>query len=144
MGAPLTRAQVAEAALAWVGTPYVTGAALRGCGADCVGLVRGLYRETTGRELPPPPGWRRDWASGPGRPLVDAARRHLEPIPLEEARPGDVIGFRMGRLGRLAHCGVLVEGGRVVHAVEGVGVIVARLAPWRGRLAFAARFPGLE
>ncbi|SES76922.1 DUF6950 family protein [Oceanicella actignis] len=128
------------AARAWIGTPYRAGAALRGVGCDCVGLVRGVLRDVTGRHVPAPHGWRADWAAAPGAPLLDAARRHLIELKPAEARPGDVVAFRMGGA-RVAHCGILTDAGRVVHAAEGVGVVEVTLAAWRGRIAFCARFP---
>ncbi len=53
-----------EAVRGWLGTPYRHQASLKGEGADCLGLVRGVWRETVGAEpteLPAyQPGWR--WA----------------------------------------------------------------------------------
>ena len=38
------------AARAWLGTPYRHQASVKGVGADCLGLVRGLWREVAGAE----------------------------------------------------------------------------------------------
>lgn len=125
-------------ARAWIGTPYVLGAALRGVGCDCVGLVRGVLSEATGAPLVAAPPWRQDWAAPALSPLLGAAQAHLHPAPAGTApAPGDVVAFR-GQ-GRVAHCGIVVAPGRVVHAVEGRGVVEVTLDP--AQVAFAARFP---
>ena len=37
----------------WLGTPYRHQASLRGEGADCLGLIRGVWRELTGTGAEP-------------------------------------------------------------------------------------------
>ena len=51
----IAREQIVAAARARSGTPYHHQASCRGAGADCLGLVRGVWREIHGRdaELPP-------------------------------------------------------------------------------------------
>lgn len=145
----MTRAEIVAAARAWIGTPYVTGAALRGVGCDCVGLIRGTLADLTGRPVPNPPGWRPDWSASRARPLIEAAARHLDPVPVEFVGAGDVVVFRHAT-GREAHCGILSEVGaegapaRVIHAAEGVGVVEVPLGAWARRISYAARFPGLD
>ena len=39
-----------EIARGWLGTPYLHQASVRGAGADCLGLVRGVWRELCGVE----------------------------------------------------------------------------------------------
>jgi len=128
------------AARAWIGTPYVLGAAVRGAGCDCVGLVRGVWSDLTGRPAPPAPPWRADWANASARPLVAAARQYLEPVPLDTAAPGDVVVLRVQGT-REAHCGILETRGRFIHAIEGVGVACVPFDAYRPGLSFAARFP---
>lgn len=129
---------VVAAARAWVGTPYVLGAALRGAGCDCVGLIRGVLADLTGGPVVPVPGWRPDWASASGRPLFSAAALHLAPAP-HDPRPGDVIAFRVG--GREAHVGIMSHGGGVIHAAEGLGVVEVPLGGYADRIAFRVAFP---
>lgn len=130
--------RVVAAARAWIGTPYVRGAALRGAGCDCVGLIRGVLADVAGRPVPPVPGWRDDWALAPGRPLFRAAAEHLAPA-LPDPRPGDVVAFRIA--GHEAHVGILAPEGRVIHAAEGVGVVEVPLGGYAERIAFRAAFP---
>lgn len=129
-----------EVARRWIGTPYVLGAALRGCGCDCVGLIRGVWAEHTGNPLPQAPPWRADWVNDRARPLVTAARRHLHPIPTKDAQAGDVVVLRV-RGSREAHCGILEEGDQLIHAMESVGVVCVPFAAYRSSVAFAASFP---
>lgn len=128
------------AARAWIGTPYYIGQARRGVGCDCVGIVRGVWSELTGRPAPEAPPYRADWHNAPGRPLVAAARAYLDPIHPAEARPGDVVVLRMAGT-REAHCGILETGDQIIHAVEGVGVVRVPFDAFRPGVTFAARFP---
>lgn len=127
------------AARAWIGTPYVGGQATRSRGCDCVGLVRGVLADLTGHPAPPPPPFRSDWANG-GRLLVEAARRHLVPIEKGQAGPGCVVVLRVGGA-REAHCGILADDGRFIHALEKVGVVEVPFEAYHPDMAYAARFP---
>lgn len=129
-----------EVARQWIGTPYVLGAALRGAGCDCVGLIRGVWSDLTGTPAPSPPPWRADWSNSSARPLVAAARLYLTPIPLSEALAGDVVVLRVQR-GREAHCGILDHGGQFIHAMERLGVVRVPFDAYQSGLSFAARFP---
>ncbi|KAB2949447.1 MAG: hypothetical protein F9K19_23780, partial [Rhizobiaceae bacterium] len=50
-----TGRRVLEAAIGWIGTPYRHQASRKGVGCDCLGLVRGIWRELYGSE-PEAPG----------------------------------------------------------------------------------------
>ena len=58
----LIRRDVIHAARGWIGTPYHHQASARGVGTDCLGLLRGVWRELHGHEPEPPPPYARDWA----------------------------------------------------------------------------------
>ena len=45
-----TREQIVAAARGWAGTPYHHQASVKGVGCDCLGLIRGLWRELVGDE----------------------------------------------------------------------------------------------
>ncbi|OBY25271.1 NlpC/P60 family protein [Leisingera sp. JC1] len=102
--------RVVEAARGWIGTPYVHQASCKGAGCDCLGLIRGLWRELLGTEPELPPAYTMDWSEPQGaEALWQAAARHLAAKPLQDAAPGDVILFRM-RDGSVAkHLGVQSE-----------------------------------
>ena len=142
----LTRAAVVAAARGWIGTPYRHQASLKGVGCDCLGLVRGVWRETIGDEPEPPPPYAPDWAEAAGHEtLKDAALRHLVVAPLHAVGPGDVLLFRW-RDGLVAkHAAIAASAATMIHAHDGAAVCEVALSPWwRRRLAFAFRFPGVE
>lgn len=140
-----TRPAIVAAARAWIGTPYRHQASLKGAGCDCLGLVRGLWREFYGDEPEPVPPYAPDWAEATrAETMLEAATRHLVPVPLAEARPGDVVLFRWRSDLPAKHAGVLSAADRFVHAYEGAAVVESPLGPWwRRRLAAAFAFPGL-
>ncbi|MEL7097956.1 MAG: NlpC/P60 family protein [Pseudomonadota bacterium] len=127
----------------WIGTPYVHQASCRGAGADCLGLVRGVWRALYGAEPEAPPAYTMDWSEAGGdERLWQAALRHLEPRAAGAEAVGDVILFRM-RAGAVAkHLGIVSAIGPAqafIHAYSGHGVVESPLsAPWRRRIV--ARF----
>jgi NlpC/P60 family putative phage cell wall peptidase len=122
---------VVEAARGWLGTPYHHQAAVKGAGCDCLGLIRGVYRDVTGADPETPPPYSRDWAEMRGEEtLIGAARRYLREVAKSDARPGDVLIFRM-RIGAIAkHAGIMTAPGRMIHAQERVGVVEINLSNW--------------
>ena len=46
----MSGAQIVAAARAWIGTPYVHQGSALGAGCDCLGLLRGIWREVKGTE----------------------------------------------------------------------------------------------
>lgn len=146
----MRRGAIVDAARAWRGTPYRHQASLKGEGADCLGLVRGVWREVAGQEPEVPPPYAPDWAEvGGAETLLAAARRWLVEIPIERMRPGDVLLFRMSEGCPMKHCAILSEVGepepRMIHAYWGRSVVESWMGPWwRRRLAAAFRWPGVE
>ncbi|MEZ5913100.1 MAG: peptidase [Paracoccaceae bacterium] len=141
-----TGAAVVAVARGWIGTPYVHQAASRGCGTDCLGLLRGIWREIMGEEPETVPAYTPDWGEpGGGEILLGAARRWLIEKPHVAAAPGDVLLFRM-RAGAVAkHLGVAAQTGAApsfIHAYSGHGVVESPLsAPWQRRIAARFEFP---
>ena len=142
----LSGEEIADLARGWIGTPYRHQASRKGAGADCLGLIRGVWREAKGAEPEAVPAYTADWSESRGvEALRAAAERHLVRIAFEEAGPGDVVLFRM-RDGSVAkHLGILAAGAgapSVVHAYSGHGVLESPLsAPWRRRIVAAFSFP---
>ena len=100
---PHTRDHIVRLARHWIGTPYHHQASVRGVGTDCVGLIRGLYRELYGIEAETPPPYARDWAEASGKQtLLEAARRHLIEIPRTDARPGDTVYVPKSAMAKMA------------------------------------------
>ncbi len=139
------RPAIVAAARAWLGTPYHHQASERGVGTDCIGLVRGVWRDVYGFDAEQPPAYSRDWAEASGdETLLAAATRHLVPVTPHAMAPGDVVVFRL-RTGLVAkHAAILVTQGSFVHAIEGAPACEVALSPWwRRRLAAAFAFPGV-
>lgn len=142
----VTRERIVEAARGWIGTPYHHQASLRHAGTDCLGLVRGVWRELYGTDAEPPPAYNRDWAEASGdEAMLKAAQRHLVPKPIATVAAGDVIIFRL-RAGFIAkHAAILTAPMRMVHAMEGAPVAEVALTNWwQRRIAGAFQFPGIS
>ncbi|WP_297619842.1 NlpC/P60 family protein [uncultured Roseicyclus sp.] len=138
--------RVVFAARGWLGTPYVHQASCRGVGCDCLGLLRGIWREVLGAEPEPVPGYTEDWSeTSREERLWNAARRHLVAKPLSAATPGDVLLFRMRESGVAKHLGLQAEVGTTpsfIHAYSGHGVVESALTPpWRRRIVARFAFP---
>lgn len=144
MPAPLdTRTRAVQIARRWIGTPYHHQASLAHVGTDCIGLIRGIWRELDGSAPDATAAYTRDWAEATGEEtLIDAARAHLTEIELASAQPGDVLIFRY-RAGVVAkHAGLLASASTFIHAMEGAPVSEAALCGWwRRRIAAAFVFP---
>lgn len=138
------RAQIVAEARSWLGTPYRHQAVTRGAGADCLGLVRGVWQGLYGAEPERPPAYSLDWFEPQGvEGLWAAAARHLAEKPVDQMRPGDVLLFRM-RTGSVAkHLGILTtDEPAFIHAYTRHGVVESPLsAPWRRRVVACFAFP---
>lgn len=136
---------VAAAAQLWLSTPYRHQASKLGAGADCLGLVRGVWRQIYGTEPYAVPAYpadpRRDADAGQ---LLRAAQTWL----IEKSGPpelGDVILFRLVRALPPRHCGVISGSQKFIHAQERLGVVEAALSTgWQSRIAGVFSFPSTE
>ena len=142
----LFAADAVRIARAWIGTPYIHQASVKGVGCDCLGLLRGVWRELHGEEAEAPPAYSPDWAEATGRETLRLALvRHLTPVDLGALAPGDVALFRMLPRGPAKHCGIVAarHGARtLIHARQNRRVSEEPLgAFWRAKLAFAFRLP---
>ena len=127
-----------DAARGWLGTPYHHQASLRGVGCDCLGLLRGVWREVIGPEPEVMPPYSPDWDEAQGTEhMLRVCNRWLVP-----AEDGCVVVFRM-RPGMVAkHCGIATPDGTLIHSHTGHGVHEVALTPWwRKRIAGRFNFP---
>lgn len=136
--------QIWSLANEWIGTPYRHQASLKGVGCDCLGLLRGVWREYYGAEPEMPIPYERDWAerSGVDR-LLEAAHRHFgTQYLLSEAQLGDVVIFRWRQGYAAKHVGIIGPDNRFIHAYEQASVICSALVPtWQRKIAGIFRFP---
>lgn len=140
------RTRALNAVRGWLGTPYRHQASSKGQGADCLGLLRGVWREIIGAEPEPVPPYSADWAEAGGQEaLWGAARRWLIEIPVGRARAGDVLLFRMQSHAPAKHCAILSDEtgeGRMIHAYWGRAVVESWMGRWwRSRLVAAFTWP---
>ncbi len=138
------RQRIVAAARGWLGTPYVHQASCKGAGCDCLGLIRGVWREVIGPEPEAPPPYSPDWAEADGREtMLAAAMRHLlrkpDDAPIEA---GDVLLFRYRAHLPAKHAGIASGNGMMIHAQEKAGVVEVPLSGWWLRhLAAVFAFP---
>ncbi len=132
---------VISAARGWLGTPYHDQASLKGVGCDCLGLIRGVWREVVGPEPLEMPPYSRGWGEmGRHELLIEAARGCMVPSGLVA---GAVVVLRM-RAGAIAkHAGILTGNATFIHSYERLGVCeVAFTTAWRRRVAASFLMPG--
>ncbi len=102
---PEQSSDIAIHAMGLVGTPYRYGGNTPGGGFDCSGLIGYVYRSLAG--IPPPR-------------TVAQLSDFGAPVPPGDERTGDLVIFGSGRP---THAGIVVEGGRFVHAPSTGGTV---------------------
>jgi len=142
----ISRLKIVSVARSWLGTPYHHQASVKGIGTDCLGLVRGVYRELYGEEAETPPAYSPDWAEASGmETMLKAARRHLEKQSLESLSPGDVIIFRLRPSMVAKHAAIVSNPQKMIHAIEGAPVSEVVMSSWWQRhIAGVFSFPGVR
>jgi NlpC/P60 family putative phage cell wall peptidase len=146
----LDRNTIVAAARGWLGTAYQHQASCKGAGTDCLGLLRGVWREIYGREPADIPPYTLDWSEPSGEErLWQAATVHL--LPVVEAEPiktGEVLLFRMRTVGVAKHLGIVSRAGphtAFIHAYSKYGVVETSLSlPWRNRVVARFDFPEIK
>ncbi len=140
-------AEIVALARAWIGTPYQHQASCKGAGTDCLGLIRGIWRELVGTEPETPPPYTPDWSElGRTEDLMLAAERHLVRLRGVSGRPGDIALMRMAEGSVAKHLGIHAmapDGSRtLIHAYSGHGVVESPLvACWGRRIVSQYQFP---
>ena len=139
---PAQRAAVVAEAATWLHTPYHHHARIKGVGVDCAQLLLAVY-PALGLANPADPGFYPvDWHMHHSQEIymhcLQAAGAVRTSVPL----PGDIALFKFGRC--YSHGAIVVEGGLLVHAYLGRGVIVSRASeePLDGRLVLHWTLPG--
>ncbi|WP_299651714.1 NlpC/P60 family protein [uncultured Jannaschia sp.] len=139
--------RVVSIAREWIGTPYVHQASRKGAGTDCLGLIRGVWRELYGREPLAVPNYTRDWGERQAVELLETTARQVlgDVKSISQVLPGRVLLFRMREGSAAKHLGLVAEGGpgpTFIHAYSGRAVHESALSqPWRRRLVGQFAFP---
>ncbi len=131
------------AARRWIGTPYVHQASLCQVGCDCLGLVRGVWREVIGAEPEQPGPYTPDWAeSSRDERMLRAALRYFTPRPNREIEAGDILLFRWRANAPAKHVAIASSATSMIHAHDGACVCEVALTPfWKRKLAGVFVFP---
>lgn len=142
----IERQRLLDVARSWLGTPYRHQASLKGIGCDCLGLVRGVWRETQGVEPELVPPYSSAWSEVGGRELLlEVGHRHFFLVDEPQAAPSDLLIFRLRRYSAAKHVGILSGNGRFIHAYDGNSVVATALSQfWLRRIAAVFRFPSVE
>lgn len=135
--------QIVDAAQRWLGTPFVHQASQCHYGCDCLGLIRGIWREVIGQEPCDIPHY------DVGR-LCDRQARLLETqldcwffsCAFDFECAGSVIGFSLGQGKGMNHLGILTGQSMMIHAHCRHGVIEGFVNhPWQSRVVAQYHFP---
>ncbi len=141
----IVKDQIVKAAYRWIDTPYQHQASRRGAGTDCLGLVRGIWREIYGDEPMPVPPYSPDWVERAGEEtLLNAAQNCLTPVNLTDTKAGHIMLFRMAAGAPCKHIAVRSAPDTIIHAYWGRAVVESYFVPyWQKRHAFSFAFPTL-
>lgn len=146
MSLRVSRTHIITTARSWLGTPYQHQASLKGCGCDCLGFVRGVFRELYGYEPLAVPPYSPDWAEKSGcETLLKAAETCLTPLDRQAVQTGDVLLFRMHMQAPVKHMALLSAPDTIIHAYWGQVVVESYLQPfWYRRWSHAFAFPHVQ
>ena len=142
----MNRYAIAKEAREWLGVKWVHQASLKGVACDCVGLIRGVYRELTGNEIPTKVNYPATWHLFKSEPWLynECCKFSGGEIPLVSAGVGDILTFSFREKFVDHHVGIIVSPTTFVHSYMDVGKVVeTRLDEvWLGRARHAFLFPG--
>jgi len=142
----MRRAQVIAEARRWIDTPYRHQASCRGAGSDCLGLIRGIWRELCGAEPLPLPPYTPNWDEATDHDrLLSAARSCFTCVDKADTQPGDIMLFLMTPRGACKHIAVRASAATIIHAYWGRAVVESYLVPyWQKRHAYSFAFPEIS
>lgn len=141
----MTGKDIVGAARAWLRTPFVPQASVRGQGCDCAGLVIGVAKELGAAPADFDPG---PYKQQPDGTMIAMCERHLQSIDRESIRPGDVVAMQWEL--EPQHLAIVVDypmSARlgIVHALSRRGGVVEHIlsSKWRESIVAAYRFHGV-
>ncbi|AIF51998.1 NlpC/P60 family protein [Pelosinus sp. UFO1] len=144
----MNRDEIIKTARSWIGTKWQHQQSLKGVACDCIGFVRGIYKEITGISIA-------DNVDYPQtafyycreEKMYPEIQKHLKEISVREVKPGDILTFAMKEKFPDHHLGIVSYDGFFIHACGdfGIGkVIETRMDEnWQKRIRHAFQFPGV-
>jgi len=116
------RQRIVASARSWLGTPYRHQASTKGVGSDCLGLIRGVWRETQGVEPEALPAYSSTWAeTGGHESLLNLGGKYF--YKTQNLAVGDILVFRMRRSAVAKHVGICTQDKKFIHAYDGTSVV---------------------
>lgn len=119
------REKVIAEAGEWIGTPYHSGARIKGVGVDCGQLLIGVYGGAGSINYGEcEPGYYPfDWHLHRSEEIYLSWVKKYCDITEDDPLPGDIAVFRFGRC--VSHAGIVLAWPRIIHAYVGMGVIIS-------------------
>ena len=141
-----SRFDIVEEARSWIGTRYHDQACVKKAGADCIGVVRGIYYHFYGDPGVAIPPYNPMWFDfNKNEMMMKLAGTHLKKIEIEDATVGDVLIFRMRPTMAAKHCGIITEDNRMIHSLFRRSVEEVTIGPfYKNRIVGAYQFPGVH
>lgn len=141
----MKRAEIVEAAMGLLETPFKHQGRAPGRGIDCVGVYIHVC-ETLGIDCLDTTGYPRDPHDGTLERELDL-QPGLERIPLIEAKAGDLLAMRISRAPQhiAIHAGFIGGHPYIIHSSEEAGKVCWHRvdSTWRHRILMAYRFKGV-
>tara|TARA_R110002096_G_scaffold139147_5_gene293312 strand:- start:23602 stop:24081 length:480 start_codon:yes stop_codon:yes gene_type:complete len=143
----LFRKEIVQIAQDWIGTPYQHQASAIGHGCDCLGLIRGIWREAVGPEPAKRPTYSPDWFQRDGEDLLlNTLESNFQQVRIDTSQGGDVVAFRLRKNGLVKHVGITVGHinglAQMIHSYSNNGVVLSPIGnSWRRRCAGQFQFP---
>jgi NlpC/P60 family putative phage cell wall peptidase len=133
--------KIIDCARGWIGTPYKHQSSLKGVGTDCLGLIRGVWRELAGQEPERAGAYTPGWDDhDPTDILLKKAHQHL--VEIDGLEDGCVIIFRMAFSGPAKHMAIYSGNGNMIHAVSGSSCCeVCMNEVYKKRMVACFKFP---
>jgi NlpC/P60 family putative phage cell wall peptidase len=141
------RKQIVETARLWLKTPFQHQGSVCGQGSDCLGLVRGVWRDVVGVEPELCPTYAPDMVQLKGDVvLMEALTQHFHQVEIDLSAIGDVVAFRLSPEASAQHLGITLGnvGGfpRIIHSYNRIGVVEGPLGGrWLRRCVGQFKFP---
>ena len=132
----MTTEDIVACARTWLGTPYIHQASLKGVGCDCLGLLRGIWRELIGEEPEKIIPYSGDWAEASKHEyLIQMAKKYFDEYSFEERKDGDIVLFRWKDYLPAKHIALLTPNNFMIHAHDSACVSEVKFNSWWQRHA---------